>query len=272
MDGVFVSILRGQPATFISFLFGLLIALSLPLLAIIGFLLYGLFSMRYLVGRDSLTISWARRQEVIPLAAIESIAPLGITGERIRTRGVRWPGYRIARGHGDEVGEVLFYSTDRPAEQLLITTPARSFVISPSNPTGFLSALQARQSLGPARDLHQRREEQGLIALPFWHDWKALALAASGALANVGLFAYVTARYPYLPELIPLLSEAGQVKLIGTKEELFEMPIIGLAVYLVNTILGFALHRSERPLTYSLIAIGLLVQIVFWSAAIAIIG
>jgi hypothetical protein len=271
LDGVFFHILRGQPPTFLSFLLGLLMALSLPLLAILGYLLYGLFSLRYLIGRDSLVISWARRQEIIPLSAIEFIVSVETLGERVKIRGLRWPGYCIARGHGDKAGEVLFYSTDRPTEQLLITTPTISYIISPSNTTGFLSALRARQRLGPARELQQTREERGLVALPIWHDWKALGLVASGAVANVGLFAYITARYPSLPGLVPLLSEAGQVKLIGTKEELFEMPIIGLVVFLANTILGFVLHRSERPLTYFLAFIALLVQVLFWSAAISII-
>ena len=271
LDGLLLYILRSQPLTFISFLLGLLIVLSLPLLAIVGYLLYGLFSLRYLVGRDTLVISWAKRQEIIPLTTIRSIAPAEILKGEIKIRGLRWPGYCIARGYGDKTGEVLFYSTDRPAEQLVITTQARSYIISPSNPTGFLSALRARQRLGPARELQQTRQERGLVALPIWRDWKALGLAASGAVANAGLFAYITARYPHLPELVPLLSEGGQVKLIGAKEELFELPIIGLVVFLANTILAFALHRWERPVTYFLTAVALLVQILFWAAAISII-
>ncbi len=271
LDGLLLHLLRSQPLTFSSFLLALLIALSVPLLAVLGYLLYGLFSLRYLIGRDSLLISWATRREIIPLAAIESIVSAETLQERVSIRGLRWPGCCIARGHGDKLGEVLFYSTNRPAEQLLITTPSTSYIISPSNPTGFLSALRARQRLGPAQELRQAREEGGLAALPIWRDWKALGLAASGAVANAGLFAYITAHYACLPELVPLLSEAGQVKLIGTKEELLQLPIIGLIVFLANTVLGFALHRWERPLTYSLSAIALLVQMLFWSAAISII-
>ncbi len=271
LDGLLLLILRSQPLSFFSFLLGLLIFLSSPVLAILAYLLYGLFSLRYLLGRDSLVISWARRQEIIPLAAIESVVSAEKAREKLKITGLRWPGYCIARGRHDKAGEVLFYSTDRPSEQLLIATPTMSYVISPSNPTGFLSALRARQSLGPAQGLQQAREERGLMALPIWRDWKALGMAASGALANAGLFAYITARYPSLPELVPLLSEAGQVKLIGTKEELFELPIIGLIVLLANTVLGFGLHRWERPLAYFLTAIALLVQILFWLAAVNII-
>jgi len=270
LDGLLLQILSNSPISIASFVLGLLIALSLPLLAILGFLLYGLFSLRYLMGRDSLEISWARRQEIIPLAAIESIASVADLDDRIKARGLCWPGHCVARGRDDKGGEVRFYSTGRRAQEVMIVTPVVAFVISPSNPTGFLAAVRARRRLGPARDLQQTRIERGLVALPIWRDWKALGLAASGIVANASLFAYMTLRYPHLPELVPLLSEAGQVKLIGGKEELLELPIIGLTVLLANTALGFALHRWERLLTYFLGSIALLAQILFWSAVISV--
>jgi hypothetical protein len=271
LDGLFLHLLGNRPLTLVSFFLALLLAVSLPLLGMLGYVLHGLFTLRYLIGRDSLVISWAGRREIIPLSAIESVVSVEALGEGIKIRGLRWPGYCIARGRGDRTGEALFYSTDRPDEQLLITTPAAVYVISPSNPTGFLSALRARQRLGPTQDLRQRREEKGLAALPLWRDWRALGLAASGAVANAGLFAYIIARYPSLPGVLPLLSEGGQVRLIGAKEELVKLPIIGLSMFVANTILGFAFHRRERLLAYLLTAVGLLVQILFWSAAVSII-
>lgn len=270
LDGLLLQILINSPISIASFVLGLLIALSLPLLAILGFLLYGLFSLRYLIGRDSLVISWARRQEIIPLAAIESITSVADLDERIKARGLCWPGHCVARGRDDRGAEVRFYSTGHRAQELMIITPVVAFVISPSNPAGFLAAVRARRRLGPAQDLQQTRTERGLVALPIWRDWKALGLAASGVVANAGLFAYVTLRYPHLPELVPLLFEAGQVRLIGAKEELFELPIIGLTVLVANTALGFALHRWERLLTYFLGSIALLAQILFWSAVISV--
>lgn len=271
LDGLLVYLLIRQPIGFTSFLLGLLVALSLPVLAVLGYLLYGLFTLRYLIGRDSLVISWARREEVIPLAAIETAVSARDLGEKIKVRGLRWPGYCLARGRGRKTGEVLFYSSDRVPDQLLIGTANASYMISPSNATGFLSALRARRTLGPAQELQQTREERGLLALPIWHDWVALGLLVSGAVANGSLFAYISARYPHLPELVPLLSEAGQVKLIGTKRELFQLPVIGVVVYVVNTVLGLGLHRWERLVTYSLAGVALLVQILFWAAVITLI-
>jgi hypothetical protein len=271
LDGLLVGILRSQPISFLSFALGLLTVLSVFIAATVGYLIYGLLTLRYLVGRDSVVISWARRQETIPLAAIESIQPLAGLGDRIRRR-FCLPGHCIGWGRDDQGREVVLYSTGPRANELLITTADMSYVVSPSNPSGFLSAVSARRRLGPAESLERTRREGGLGGLAIWRDAIALGLAAAGALANAGLFAYAALRYPHLPGIVPLLSEAGQVTLLGHKEELWELPAIGLTVLLANTILGFALHRWERLVTYCLGAMAILVQVIVWSAALKVMG
>ena len=272
VDGVLLRVVGSMPVSLISFLLGLLAVLSIPVVGVLGYLVYGLVSLKYLIGRDSVVISWARREVTIPLAAVESVVPGENLAGSIRWKGLRLPGHNVGRGRDDRGREVLFYSNGRSSDELLITTAVRSYVISPSRPTAFVSAVGARRRLGPAQSLEQTRKERGLSGLSVWRDWVALGLAASGAVANAGLFAYVSLRYPHLPEIVPLLSEAGTVKLIGAKQELFELPVLGLTVLVANTVLGFALHRWERPVTYSLGAIALLVQILVWSAAISVMG
>ena len=71
----------------------------------------------------------------------------------------------------------------------MITTQSGSYVISPSNPSGFLSALAARRRVGPTQSVEHVRTETGLVGLPIWRDWTALGLAGAGALANAALLA-----------------------------------------------------------------------------------
>jgi hypothetical protein len=272
LDGLLLGILRSRPVAFLSFVLGLLVVLSLFLAGTLGYLIYGLLRLRYLIGRDSVVISWAARQETIPLAAIESIEPLVGLGDRIRGRRFCLPGHCVGWARDDQGRRVLLYSTGPRSEELLITTADTSYVISPRNPSGFLSAVRARRRLGPAESLERARSEGGLAGLAIWRDLVAVGLAAIGALANAGLFAYIALRYPHLPGIVPLLSEAGQVTLLGYKEELWELPAIGLTVLLANTILGFALHRWERVVTYCLGAMAILVQVIIWSAAIKVMG
>jgi hypothetical protein len=272
MDVLLVSYLNSRSVDFLSFLLGLLVVLSVPALAVLSYLVYGLATLRYLVGRDSLVISWSRRRENIPLATIQSLVRLTDGGTRIKRRGFRWPGHCL--GWGSDAGgrRLLFYSTGRTADEVLITTRTGSYVISPANPSGFLAALDARRRLGPTQSLEQGRTEAGLVGLPIWHDWVALGLTGAAALANGSLFAYLSLRYPYLPEIVPLLSEAGEVHLLGTKAELYELPVIGLTVLVVNTALGFVLHRWERPATYALGAVAVLVQGLVWMAVLGLTG
>lgn len=264
-------LVTSHPVSLLSFVMGLLVVLSVLASAVVAYQIYGLVSLRYLLGRDSIVVSWAGRKETIPLAAIESISPLVDQSARLRRRGLRWPGCCIVGGRDEGGRELLSYSNGRRSDELLITTAAASYIISPDNPTGFLLAVRGRQRLGPARKLEQVRTEGGLGGLAVWRDWRALGLATMSAVANAGLFAYIAFRYPQLPEIVPLLSEAGQVRLIGAREELFELPVIGLTVVLANTAVGFALHRRERLLTYILGAIAVLVQILVWSAALSAI-
>lgn len=270
LDVLVLVLIRTAPINLLTFLVGLLVVLSIPLMAVAGYLVYGLITLEYLMGRDSLVISWSRRRETIPLAAIESVERMVDAGS-IQRRGARYPGHCLGWGRDQRGRRLLLYSTGRPAEELLIATQTGAYVISPSNPTGFLAALAARRRVGPTQSVEQVRVETGLVGLPIWRDWTALALVAAGAAANALLFAYVSLQYPHLPEIVPLLSEAGQVKLIGSKAELFELPAIGLTVLVANTVLGFVLHRWERPATYALGAFALLVQVLVWIAIVSLV-
>jgi hypothetical protein len=272
LDGLVLAWIRTQPVSLISFVLGLLVILSALAAGVLCYLVYGLLTLRYLLGRDSITISWAWRQETIPLAAVEAIGPLAERGSRIKARGFCFPGHRVGWGRDDVGREAVFYSTGARTDELSIVTAARSYVIAPSNPTGFLSAVRARRRLGPTQSLEQVRRDGGLAGLPVWRDGVALGLAATAAVANAALFGYVAFLYPRLPEIVPLMSEAGQVQLLGAKDRLWELPAIGLVVLLTNTALGFALHRRERPATYSLGAIAVVVQVLVWSAALSVMA
>ena len=272
LDGLILGALRSLPISFTSFVMAVTLALSVLLVPLTGYLVYGVLTLKYMMGRDGAFVLWAGRQETIPLAAVEGVVRLAEERDSITRPRFCLPGHCIGRGRDGRGREVLFYSTGHREDELLITTALHSYVISPDNPTGFLSAVRARRRLGPTRSLEQTRREGGVADLAIWRDWKALGLVIVAVVANVSLFGYIAFRYPALPEIVPVLSESGQVRLLGAKEELFELPVLGLVVLLGNTALGLALHRWERPVTYALAAVALLVQIIVWWAAIGAMG
>jgi hypothetical protein len=63
----------------------------------------------------------------------------------------------------------------------------------------------------------------------------------------------------------------GQPDRIGTKIELFALPIIGLIILGTNLGLGLLLYRRERAGSYLLWGAAAAVQALFWLAAFSIV-
>ncbi len=272
IDGLLIYILIQGPITLLSFVWGILLALSLPLLILLGYRVYGFFNMEYRLDRDALTIVWAGVQQVIPISDITQVLG-GEEGAGTRVKGPRWPGYRVGRGRIKGMEPALFYATRPPAEQLWVLTPTMVYAISPENPLGFLEALELRQRLGPLHELSQGVRPARLVALAIWGDGLAHILLALGLTANAALFAYVCWRYPALPQFLPLHFDAlGQADRIGVRAEVFRLPGMGGLVLAINAALGFAVHQREKVGAYLLWGGAFVVQVIFWLAALSIIG
>jgi hypothetical protein len=95
-----------------------------------------------------------------------------------------------------------------------------------------------------------------------------LGAALAGLIANLALYGYVWLSLRGLPELMPLhYNGVGVVDLIGRPIELFKLPAICSAILLVNGVIAWFVHRSERPAAHLLVWTALVVQIVFASGA-----
>lgn len=171
------------------------------------------------------------------------------------------------------MGPLFSYATEPPKKQLLLVTRSSAYALSPSNQAGFLAALEARRQMGPTVVLEEEKITYGaLTSLPFWRDRLAQLLLGMGGLANAALFAYILARYPTLPRILPLhFTWFGGVDQIGPKEQILRLPTIGLIIFTANTLLGFALHRWEPLATYLLAGTGLLAQFLIVVALLHII-
>ncbi len=170
------------------------------------------------------------------------------------------------------MGPLLFYATEPPKRQLFLVSRTSAYALSPSNPAGFLSALESRREMGATVALEEETTYGTFISLPFWRDRLAQLPIVLGALANAALFAYLLARYPTLPRILPLHFTAfGGVDRIGPKEQILRLPTIGLIVFMANALLGFALHREEPLATYLLAGTGLLAQFLIAIALLHII-
>jgi len=262
--------IRPQQFTFLSFLVGLLVVLSAPLLITLVYQTLSCMMLRYHLDRDGLTIRWPGGRQVVPIRDIHRVL-LGsqLGGPVVRRRGVRWPGHERGEGAIPGIGRTLFLATKPLEGQLLLITPGQTLAISPERTEEFVKSLVARQEMGPNRILAPESQRAPWLTWSLWKDRTAGLVLGAATIINLGLFAYLCARFPGLDEQLPLhYNSQGLADRIGTKAELFALPIIGLIILGTNLVLGLLLYRKERAGSYLLWGAAAAAQALFWLAVL----
>ncbi len=263
------SLLRGAVGAPVSLvLFGRLLvaAAALALTLFVAYSLYGLASLAYRIERNGIIIRWAAGEEVVPMPEIVAVEPLRLGGRRL-AGGMGWPGCRFGQGQLEGVGRVQLYAT-QASRALLIRTRKRSYVITPANVDGFMSDYHTRRLLGPIARWEAGKHVPAVLDPSIRHDRLAAWLGLAGLLVNLGLFGFVSARYPQIaPRIVLSFDPRGLADRVGARAEILLLPGIGLAILLVNDILAALVHRRERVLALLLLCSSLVVQALAWIAA-----
>jgi hypothetical protein len=151
-------------------------------------------------------VRWSGTEQVIPIRDVRRILPVGqIAASTVRRRGLHWPGHERGEGLIPGIGRTRFLATRSLAGQLLLVTPGLAFGISPDNPAGFLKAFESRRELGPNRLLAPEVRRASWFAWPLWSDRTAWLLVGAAVVINLGLFGYLSARFP-TPMVWPIAS------------------------------------------------------------------
>jgi len=115
-------------------------------------------------------------------------------------------------------------------------------------------------------------QEEGMFTL-LLRDHALQILVALALVVNLVLFGYLAIRFEALPDNLPLhFDVSGLPDRIDAKSGIFGLPIIGLVVFVLNTVVGTLIHGNQRAATLLLAVSALLVQVMMWIAAINIIG
>jgi len=262
-----------QEINFGSFLVGLYVLVSLPLLALLIYQTASWLSLRYRLDRNGIVIRSAGTEEIIPIREVQRILPGEHLGKgAVRRRGLHWPGHERGQGMIPGVGRTRFLATRPLTEQLIVVTPGMAYGISPQDPEGFVRGFESRRELGPNRLLEHEERRSPWFGWPLWTDQTAWALLGAALSINLALFGYISLRFPGLDFQLPLhFNNLGQPDRIGTKTELFALPIIGLIVLTTNLVLGLALYRRERAGSYLLWGAAAAAQALFWLATFSIV-
>jgi hypothetical protein len=265
--------IRPQEINLLSYLVGLIVLLSLPILAVLAYQVVSCLTLRYHLDRNGLVVRWAGNEQIIPIRGIKQIVPgREIKNPPVRRRGLRWPGHERGEGMVPGIGRTRFLATQSSQGQLLLVTPGLAFAVSPQDPVAFLEGLATRQELGPNRLLERDLRRARWLTWPIWTDETAWILLGAAVVINLALFGYLTARFPGLDFQLPLhFNNLGQADRIGTKVELLALPIIGLIILGTNLTLGLALYRRERAGSYLLWGAATAAQALFWLATFSIV-
>ena len=248
-------------------LLGLTTAVVLGFLAFLLWWSWGYFNLRYSLEPEALVIRWASNRYVLPYAGLDKPRR---GGPSLPPRGLRWPGYAVGRiPDTDEdpvVGPIFSLATRPAAEQVLLGTPVGGFAISPSDPSTFISDLEARRKLavgGSALPFVQRR---GLAGISLWTDSLALRALVVGLLLNLLAFIWIAWQYPGLPAAVALRYHYDPVfgltlpGALQPADTIWRLPMLSLALLLFNVAAAALIHKRIRMGAHLLLIGSALVQ------------
>ena len=263
LAGALLARLLLTPPSFVSFVSGLLVVVLFGLAALFGYWSYGLLTLTYRIGRDQLAIRWGAVWETVPLASVWRIVAGESVAAPAAVHGVNWPGYHVGRGRVEGLGEVAFFSAHRsPRDLIYVVTPTVAYGLSVGDGEAFTRELMRQRRLVPAEGVQQAARLGGFLTLPLWSDRAMLGLLAVGIAANLLLFAVMLYSYPLLPELLPIrVSLVGEVTRIGQRDEVLQLPLLGLAVLALNGGLAFLLYYFERSMALVCLGAGIFIQL-----------
>jgi hypothetical protein len=238
-----------------------------------AFWAFGCFSLRYAMDRSGLTISWGFLKHFVSIDAIDKLT-LGRAEQRTEAGGLGWWGYHAGRGRVEEIGEVLFFSTHRNAEELVyVHTPSAVYAISPIDPVRFIADAQRFQQAG--QPVRKSGVERDIVSgHPIWADRTAQALMAASLILNIVLWGFIFAIYPDLDSRITIeFPPLGDITTLESRSEILKIPATAAAILGVNLVAALGFQWSERAATYLLLSGALFLQAIFWlAAAIAVIN
>jgi hypothetical protein len=262
-----------RPLTVGTFVIGLAVLFSLGLLAVIGYWLHGLARSAYSLDRNALVIRWGLMEQTIPTRQIERV----LTGDQVEGQiqfyGGMWPGHCVGYGEVPGAGPALFYATVPPRRQVYVVTPSLTYGISPADDRGFLESFHKRLQMGPTQIVEQSSRRPGILNWAIWRDRLGLALLAAGFLTILALTGFLCFRFPAISRLVPLhFDVAGNPDRLGSRGQIFIIPLIGLLTLVLNGTLGGLAYRRERMASHLLWGGAVLIQVLVWIAAVGVLG
>jgi hypothetical protein len=244
VDGLAILYMLGPTVNGVTFIAGMWVLASLPVLAYLGYRTVGSFTMQYWVDRNAITLVWGPTRQVIPITEIERVRYNVGEVSHEAPRYWHWPCPHRRRFRAKGLGVVNAYATRPVAEQIWLITAQECYAITPEDSDGFIEALQERYALGPGRALSAELQRPPLWTWRLWRDYVALFLIAAGLFGVILMFGVYCFRLPSLSADLPLHFDInGLPDRIAPKASLIALPAIGLLAWFINLTAGIWIYR-----------------------------
>ncbi len=228
-------------------------------LPMLSYRLLALNRAYYEMDRNVLKLHWGLRTEVLPLREIEWVRPVEDLATDLPKPRIPIPGALIGILPIDGLGKTEFMA-DSLENGILIAMPELAYVISPSDPRGFLALFHRYTELGSLETVKAESVLPSFILGKVWDDRFARIFILASFLLELGLIIWVlilvttvsTVQFIHLPvgesiEPVPSI-------------QLILFPVLGGFVFLLDLIGGAFFYRNaeQRAAAYFLWAGGAL--------------
>ena len=254
----------------------LLPLISLPILILLVYRLYGLLTARYIIDRDGLRLRWGLAYDDIPihrLVRVDRGAAFGL--KQNPPLGFWWPGLVIGRRRVENLGEVEYFSSRGPDDMVVVQTEDRFLAISPQDVDGFLQAVTDSLRMG-ALQAHEEMMTRPTFALArLGSDRAAVLLVILGGMLPLVLFGYLLLMVGGISGQVAFgFDTRGVVDTLVPPGRLLLLPMIGGASWFLNLFFGLWMYRTtiNRPLAFTLWAGSILIGGLLWGATFQLLG
>jgi hypothetical protein len=250
--------------------------ISLPLLLLTLYRLYGLFTARYSIDRNGLRVRWGLAYDDIPIHQLVRVEPAEAVGlKQPPPPGFWWPGLVIGKRKVEGLGEVEYFAARAPSGLLVVQSGDRFLAISPSDADAFIKAVTDSLRMGALQTHEEIITRPNFALARLGADRAALLLVVIGSLLPIAMFVYLLLTVGDVPGQVTFGFDAtGVIDTYAPPGRLLLLPMIGGASWFVNLFFGLWMYRTDanRPLAYALWAGAILVGGLLWGAVLQLMG
>jgi hypothetical protein len=250
--------------------------ISLPVLFLVVYRLYGLGTARYHIDRDGFRLRWGLAFEDIPIQQLTRVDRAeAFNLQKMPGAGAWWPGLVVGKRQIENLGEVEYYATSGPADMVVVQYGERFLAITPRDVEAFLKAVTDSLRMG-ALSIYEPVSTRPNFALArLGSDRAAVLLVILGGLLPIALFGYLLLIVGEITGQVAFGFDAsGAVDTLAPPGRLLLLPMIAGASWFLDLFFGMWMYRTNanRPLAYTLWGGAIIVGGLMWGAVLQLLG